>query len=313
MENKAILITNLELALPAKTSETPAPKRKRDLPVHERPDFWLMILAGCLMAFQAGFINVISILKVNITISHITGNSSKLGISIASVEIQGIFLGCGLLLSFLAGCTLIGFFIRKQIFVFNRKYGIFLIVEAVVLYFFKCAFDAEKNQLAVFFGSFACGIQNALLTNLSGAVVRTTHVTGMMTDTGLVLGNYIRRGAECKEVWKLRVFVSIMLSYIFGATMSKFFYNFFDYKAILFSVFFLGLFGFLILLWRLLKKYNGAKFKMLKEKLIYGINTSQDQNQETEGKNHMINDHNNHNHHNHKNKKNSQNKILHIK
>jgi len=243
-------------------------KRKRDLPVHLRPDFWLMILAGCLMAFQAGFINVTSILKTGLVISHNTGTASKLGISLGSFDFRGIWVSLILLLSFLAGSSLIGFFIRRQVFDFNRKYGIFFMVESVILFFFKCSFDAGSPTLGLLFGSFACGLQNALLTNLSGAVVRTTHVTGMMTDTGLVLGNWIRYKSECKEVWRLKVFVPIIISYILGAAFSKILFGFFDYKAIMFSVLFIGISGLLIVLWRLLKKYNYSVFKQYKEKLI---------------------------------------------
>lgn len=281
MEDKTKKLLFLEVAEPQKKPDpTPTRKRKRDLPVHERPDFYLMILAGCVMSFQAGFINVISILKTGITISHNTGSSSKLGISIGNLDKNGFYLGAGLILSFLTGGTLIGFFIRKQIFDFNRKYGIFLMLEAAVLFLFKCAFDAKMNQLAVMLGSFACGVQNALLTNLSGAVVRTTHVTGMMTDTGLVLGNWIRLGSEFKEVWRLKVLVPIITSFILGGAVSSLLFNIFDYVAILFAVFFVGLFGFLIILWRLLKKYKYDKFRMLKEKLIGSWGKKQNKNNE---------------------------------
>jgi len=264
-KTKKPLLT-FEVVEPNKTQEQK--KRKRDLPVHERPDFYLMILAGCIMSFQAGFINVISILKTGVTISHNTGSSSKLGISIGNIDKNGALLGGGLILSFLAGGTLIGFFIRKQVFDFNRKYGIFLMLEALILFFFKYAFDLQMNNLAVMFGSFACGLQNALLTNLSGAVVRTTHVTGMMTDTGLVLGNWIRLGSEFKETWRLKVLVPIIIMFICGAAVSSVLFNHFNYQAIWFAVFFIGLFGFLIILWRLLRKYKYDKFRQFKEKLI---------------------------------------------
>ena len=38
----------------------------------------------------------------------------------------------------------------------------------------------------------AMGLQNALLRNASGTIVRTTHVTGMITDMGLALGIWLR-------------------------------------------------------------------------------------------------------------------------
>ena len=40
--------------------------------------------------------------------------------------------------------------------------------------------------------SAACGLQNALATTYSGAIVRTTHVTGIFTDLGIMLGAIFR-------------------------------------------------------------------------------------------------------------------------
>jgi uncharacterized membrane protein YoaK (UPF0700 family) len=38
----------------------------------------------------------------------------------------------------------------------------------------------------------ACGLQNAMVSTYSGAVIRTTHVSGMFTDLGIFLGHALR-------------------------------------------------------------------------------------------------------------------------
>ena len=40
--------------------------------------------------------------------------------------------------------------------------------------------------------SFAMGMQNSLVTRLSGSVVRTTHLTGVVTDLGIELARWAR-------------------------------------------------------------------------------------------------------------------------
>jgi uncharacterized membrane protein YoaK (UPF0700 family) len=35
------------------------------------------------------------------------------------------------------------------------------------------------------------GLQNAIVTKISGAVIRTTHLTGMVTDVGIKLGRIL--------------------------------------------------------------------------------------------------------------------------
>ena len=254
---------------------TPIPES--DLPVHERKGFYLIVAAGCLMSFQAGFINVISIVKTGITISHNTGTSSKLGISMANMDLKHFILGIELLLSFVMGSALIGFFIRKKVFHFNRKYGIFLIVEALFLYFFKLFLDFDLPDFAVLFGTFACGVQNALLTNLSGAVVRTTHVSGLLTDTGLILGHFIRGRETSKDIWRMRVLLPIISCFILGGAFSRILFNFMGHTALMFSVITIGLCGSIILSWRLLKRYRNYKVKNSKHGLLLGKRTKKNE------------------------------------
>ena len=52
------------------------------------------------------------------------------------------------------------------------------------------------------FAAFACGLQNALTTSYSGAVVRTTHLSGIITDIGNVLGMACR-GGGASDLWYL--------------------------------------------------------------------------------------------------------------
>jgi len=50
----------------------------------------------------------------------------------------------------------------------------------------------------------------------SGAVVRTTHVTGIMTDLGLLLGAAIMYPESRKNLWKLKIFLPILVSFFAG-------------------------------------------------------------------------------------------------
>jgi uncharacterized membrane protein YoaK (UPF0700 family) len=59
--------------------------------------------------------------------------------------------------------------------------------------------------------AYAMGLQNALVTRVSGAVVRTTHMTGVVTDIGIQLVKmmtWVREGARGHGlgglVWMLR-------------------------------------------------------------------------------------------------------------
>jgi uncharacterized membrane protein YoaK (UPF0700 family) len=48
------------------------------------------------------------------------------------------------------------------------------------------------------------GLQNAMITKISGSVIRTTHLTGMITDIGIALGRvaemrWTKTGADFTE------------------------------------------------------------------------------------------------------------------
>ena len=37
----------------------------------------------------------------------------------------------------------------------------------------------------------ACGLQNSMVATYSGAVIRTTHLTGLTSDMGAAIGNWL--------------------------------------------------------------------------------------------------------------------------
>jgi uncharacterized membrane protein YoaK (UPF0700 family) len=49
--------------------------------------------------------------------------------------------------------------------------------------------------------SFTMGLQNAMITKLSDAVIRTTHLTGMVTDIGIEVGRMLlpERGGDLSK------------------------------------------------------------------------------------------------------------------
>jgi uncharacterized membrane protein YoaK (UPF0700 family) len=90
---------------------------------------------------------------------------------------------------------------------------------------------------------FAMGVQNALVTKLSGARVRTTHMTGVTTDIGIEAAKAIQTWREGTDgmgftaslwhlgwLWrdddlrKLRLHVAVLGSFLAGATLGPLLY-----------------------------------------------------------------------------------------
>jgi uncharacterized membrane protein YoaK (UPF0700 family) len=57
----------------------------------------------------------------------------------------------------------------------------------------------------------ACGLQNAMTSSYCGLMIRTTHVTGMVTDLGVMLGHWLRHGQI--EWWKWCFLSLVFLSF----------------------------------------------------------------------------------------------------
>ena len=73
----------------------------------------------------------------------------------------------------------------------GRRYGVALCVEGGLL--LTACYLLNLNSLyGQYCASAACGLQNAMITTFSGAVVRTTHMTGIVTDLGLMIGAKLR-------------------------------------------------------------------------------------------------------------------------
>jgi uncharacterized membrane protein YoaK (UPF0700 family) len=151
------------------------------------------IWAGAwVLAFMAGIVNVVGFLGFeHQAVTHLTGTTSMLAAAIASLDGGAILHYAAVILSFLAGTVLSGFIIQDSTLQLGRRYGVALLLEALLLGL-AVPLLRSHHILGLYAASCACGLQNAMVSTYSGAVVRTTHVSGMFTDLGIFLGHSLR-------------------------------------------------------------------------------------------------------------------------
>ncbi|MDX2131758.1 MAG: DUF1275 family protein [Planctomycetota bacterium] len=147
------------------------------------------------LAWVSGYTNLIAVLALGTAISHISGTTSMLGRDVVEGKWALAALAGFLLVTFLCGAVLSGLLTEHA----RRRgwesiYVTPMLVEAVLLGLF--AIGVEVREGSVLTGpsgtyllggiaSCAMGLQNATITRISNGVVRTTHVTGVLTDVGL--------------------------------------------------------------------------------------------------------------------------------
>ncbi|HEY0504300.1 MAG TPA: YoaK family protein [Lysobacter sp.] len=162
---------------------------------------WVWLGAASL-AMVAGMVNVVGYLGFeHQAISHLTGTTSLLGAAIAHGDMRSSWHLMLVVLAFVGGAVLSGAIIQDSTLRLGRRYGVALAVEAGLLVAAVPLFEREQIAGAAL-AAMACGLQNAMTATYSGALVRTSHLTGMFTDLGVFIGHRLRgMRAEPRRLW----------------------------------------------------------------------------------------------------------------
>jgi uncharacterized membrane protein YoaK (UPF0700 family) len=152
---------------------------------------WVWIGAGAL-ACVAGMVNAVGFLGFeHQAVTHLTGTTTLLGASIVNSDGRASLHLAGVALAFVAGAALSGMIVQEATLRLGRRYGVVLALESLLLFASAVMFRRQETTGALL-AAMACGLQNAMATTFSGAVVRTTHLSGMFTDLGIGLGHALR-------------------------------------------------------------------------------------------------------------------------
>ncbi|PIT79161.1 hypothetical protein B9Z39_11815 [Limnohabitans sp. JirII-29] len=153
---------------------------------------------GAVLSFVAGAANAGGFLAVGRYTSHMTGVVSSVADDIVLGQFALVAVGLGSLCAFLMGAMwtaiLVNWGLRKQL---RSAYSLPLVVESVALLVFGLfgaaisGFASLFLPLTVLLLCFMMGLQNAVITKISHAEIRTTHVTGLVTDLGIELGKWL--------------------------------------------------------------------------------------------------------------------------
>ncbi|MEO6698436.1 MAG: YoaK family protein [Paraperlucidibaca sp.] len=165
------------------------------------------------LALLAGIVNAVGVMGVAPhALSHLSGTATWLGASVWQSGSAVLHLSC-VMLSFVGGSALSGVMLSGSDVRAGRHYDTLLLIEGLLLVVAYLALR-EGFSVGVYFASSACGLQNALATHYSNAIVRTTHVTGIFTDLGLMLGGWLR--GKRFDGRKARLFGLIITGFIGG-------------------------------------------------------------------------------------------------
>ena len=150
---------------------------------------------GRSLAFIAGAANAGGFLAVGQYTSHMSGIVSALADNFAVGDFGLIVAGLSSLAAFMTGAATSAIMInwgrRRRA---QSEYALPLMLEAVLLLCFGLLGSNLENNRFLFVPAtvgllcYVMGLQNAIITKISKAEIRTTHMTGIVTDIGIEIG-----------------------------------------------------------------------------------------------------------------------------
>ncbi|MFC0183305.1 Uncharacterized membrane protein YoaK, UPF0700 family [Pseudarcicella hirudinis] len=176
-----------------------------------------------LLSFVAGFVNVTGFLAVQKLTTNVTGHFAFFVDEVFKLNFwQGLvyFL---YIFFFFSGSFISSFLIE----VFSRKndqyiYVVPASIECLILFVvgsWPQDLIITSPDIIAFSLLFAMGLQNSLVTTISSASVRTTHLTGLFTDLGIELSQlffYKQKEQKLRLISSIKLRLTIICFFFIG-------------------------------------------------------------------------------------------------
>jgi uncharacterized membrane protein YoaK (UPF0700 family) len=201
-------------------------------------------ILGFVLPAVAGAINASGFFAIGAYTSHMSGNVARMGDDLATGHFAFALHGLILVASFIGGAMLCTFLVRYGRRVGGPPYWRALLLEAMLVFVFatvsvgagRGAHLGSTEMTALL--CCAMGVQNAIVTKLSGARIRTTHMTGVCTDIGIEIARSIddlwQRAPQRPAPRKLGLHAAVLFSFTTGAFLGPLGYLSFGHLAMLF-------------------------------------------------------------------------------
>lgn len=191
---------------------------------------WVEI-GGFFLALIAGSVNAIGLLGFkHQAVSHLTGTSTLLGLELANVDIDESFHLLLIMAGFVLGAAYSSAVIGNVALKLGRRYSVALVSESLLLVLaMYCLLNG--SNVGHILASAACGLQNAMTSTYSGALVRTTHVSGLFTDLGVMMGLRLRGHKADRR--RVILYLTLIAGFILGGTVGAIGYAHLDFYTLL--------------------------------------------------------------------------------
>lgn len=198
------------------------------------------------LSFVAGIVNVAGFLAVHQLTTNVTGDFAYFLNDFFQYRFCKAIVYLVYVLSFLFGSFVSSFIIEAV----NKKtkinsYIFPVSIEILILFtigFFGKSLIQENSNIIVCSLLFAMGIQNALVTKISNATVRTTHLTGLFTDLGIEIAQlfFYKQPENRRTLFtSIKLRLTIISFFFIGGIFGGYFYQKIELKVLIITAFIL--------------------------------------------------------------------------
>jgi uncharacterized membrane protein YoaK (UPF0700 family) len=194
-------------------------------------------------ALVSGITNIAGMIAFLAFTSNITGHVANLAKHIVDQNFREIIVFVVWLLLFFAGAFISSFIVRSYNHIsYYKAHSLPVIIEIIVLLFvaiYGHNFYKEtlfERELVIGAIIFSMGLQNSLVSTISGGLIKSSHLTGLFTDLGGDIAEWVHPKAAKTETVKNKIYIrlTILGFYLIGAVLGGFLFNVFDFAIFYF-------------------------------------------------------------------------------
>lgn len=185
-----------------------------------------------LLSFVAGIVNVAGFLAVQRLTTNVTGHFAFFVDEIFKLNFWQGFIYFLYIFFFFLGSFVSNLLVEIISKTSDRLiYIIPTIIESIILLslaVFGQFLISQNPDLLSCSLLFAMGLQNSLVTTISNATVRTTHLTGLFTDLGIELSQlffYKQKDQKDKLYSSIKLRLTIIIFFFIGGLLGGIFYS----------------------------------------------------------------------------------------
>lgn len=194
-------------------------------------------------AFVSGVTNVAGVIAFLAFTSNITGHVANLAKHVVERNFREIVIFFIWLLLFFAGAFVSNFIVRSA---HSRSryhaHAIPMVLEIIMLlcvaiygYHF---YDETLLEREAIIGAilFSMGLQNSLVSHISGGLIKTSHLTGLFTDLGADMAELVYRQSSATDAVRHRILIrlTILGFYFMGGVAGGYFFGRYEFSIFFF-------------------------------------------------------------------------------